>query len=157
MHQQDELLSFAKEEHKGGNVSANQEPIQVLIVDDDQSVHEVTRFALKGYTYQGHPLHFLSALSAEQAIEILRVRHKNIEVILLDMVMEHQQAGLDVVHFFAQRIAKPPYPNRHTYGIYRNHRRRGFGVKLRSQSLSGKKRTDRTASAQHTDYGHTSQ
>lgn len=65
----------------------------VLIVDDDAEVHAVTRLALRKVTYKNRRLQLLSAYSAAEAEALLRQR-QDIAVILLDVVMETEDAGL---------------------------------------------------------------
>ncbi|HYC02466.1 MAG TPA: DUF3369 domain-containing protein [Azospirillaceae bacterium] len=71
-------------------------PWLILIVDDDQEVHAMTRLVLKKFTYRGRPVSFLSAYSAEEAMEVLR-NDPGIAMILLDVVMETDDAGLRLV------------------------------------------------------------
>lgn len=68
----------------------------ILIVDDEPGIHAVTRLALKGVRFQGRPLELISAMSAHEAMEILRSRD-DIAVALLDVVMETEDAGLALV------------------------------------------------------------
>ena len=84
-------------------------PWPVLIVDDDPSVHAVTRLCLHGFTYQSRPLEWLSAHSGAEARGIVAGRG-DIALILLDVVMENDHAGLDVA--------------RHIRGELRNRRTR---------------------------------
>lgn len=69
---------------------------RVLIVDDDDEVHQVTRLALDRLEVLGRPLELLHATSAAECLEIL-AREKNIAVLLLDVVMESDGAGLQAV------------------------------------------------------------
>ncbi|SCA55553.1 hypothetical protein MTBPR1_100194 [Candidatus Terasakiella magnetica] len=69
-------------------------PWAMLVVDDEVGVHDVTKLALKRFSYQGRGLEFISAFSAKEAIEILKARD-DIALILLDVVMETDHAGLD--------------------------------------------------------------
>jgi len=46
---------------------------KMLIVDDEPDVHEITRIALKGFTFEGKKLELISAYSAEQAKKILAI------------------------------------------------------------------------------------
>jgi len=69
---------------------------RVMIIDDDADVHSATTFALSNLEMQRRPLEFLHAYSAEQARELLRVE-RDIAVILLDVVMEQEDAGLQLV------------------------------------------------------------
>ena len=73
-------------------------PWVIMIVDDDAEVHAVTRLALRRFTLHGRTLEFLSAYSAAEAIRLI-ASHPEIAVILLDVVMETEQAGLDVVRY----------------------------------------------------------
>ncbi len=68
----------------------------ILIVDDEPGIHAVTRLALKGVRFQNRPLELISAMSAHEAMEILRSRD-DIAVALLDVVMETEDAGLELV------------------------------------------------------------
>jgi putative nucleotidyltransferase with HDIG domain len=69
---------------------------KVLIVDDEPEVHQVTRLVLGGFRFESRPLEFLSAFDAAGAREIMRAQ-PDIAVMLLDVVMETEHAGLDVV------------------------------------------------------------
>lgn len=68
----------------------------VLIVDDEPSVHEITMLALRDFEFVGRRLEFLSAYSAREAIATLNA-HRDIALVLLDVVMETDDAGLQVV------------------------------------------------------------
>lgn len=73
-------------------------PWKVAVVDDDPAVHDGTRFALQDYDLHGRGLQLLSARSAAEARDLLR-RHPDVAVILLDVVMETEGAGLELVEF----------------------------------------------------------
>ncbi len=87
----DELL-FAPEEEE----SLAETPWTVMIVDDDAEVHSFTKLALHDFTFERKSLRFLCAYSAAEATDILK-HHDDIAVILLDVVMESETAGLDLV------------------------------------------------------------
>ncbi|MAD43936.1 MAG: hybrid sensor histidine kinase/response regulator [Oceanospirillaceae bacterium] len=78
------------------------ESIAVLVVDDDSAVLQVTRLVLSRYHYRGTPLEILEADSAAEARRILANR-PDIAVILLDVVMENDHAGLSLVEHIRQR------------------------------------------------------
>jgi len=67
-----------------------------MIIDDDADVHSATTFALGNLEMQHRPLEFLHAYSAAQAREMLK-DEQDIAVILLDVVMEQEDAGLQLV------------------------------------------------------------
>ncbi len=71
---------------------------RIMIIDDDPDVHSATMFALGNLEIQNRTLTFLHAYSANEAREIL-AREPDIAVILLDVVMEQEDAGLNLVNF----------------------------------------------------------
>jgi len=90
----DDLLVL--EEGEGGGQQATGAPWDILIVDDDREVHAVTRLALQDLVFRGRRLRFLSATSAAEAAGVLR-DNRDVAVILLDVVMETDDAGLRLV------------------------------------------------------------
>lgn len=83
------------DETDGG--ASRPESWRILIVDDDPDVHVTTEFALGSETILNRPLQFLHAYSASEA-ETLLTKLNDIAVILLDVVMETDDAGLRLVH-----------------------------------------------------------
>jgi response regulator RpfG family c-di-GMP phosphodiesterase len=71
-------------------------PWRILVVDDDPDVHRVTRYALKDVTVEGKPLLIFAAYSAEEGYEVLTREH-DIGLVLLDVVMEAEDAGLRLI------------------------------------------------------------
>ena len=80
------------------------EPWIVLIADDDPEVHAVTRLALGGLRYKGRRLSLISALSAGEAAAILGCT-PNVAIILLDVVMETEDAGLRLVRTIREDLS----------------------------------------------------
>ena len=75
----------------------------VLIVDDDPEIHKVTLLALRDFNFQNHKLKFISAFSASEAKPILASNH-DIALVLLDVVMETDDAGLTLVHYIRDTL-----------------------------------------------------
>ncbi len=71
---------------------------KIAVIDDDHAVHEGTRFALGDYSLNGQTLEILSAYSAADG-KILMRQHPDIAAVLLDVIMETDAAGLDLVQF----------------------------------------------------------
>jgi diguanylate cyclase (GGDEF)-like protein len=69
---------------------------RLLVVDDEPDVHRATTFALSGVEILGRQLEFLHAYSASDAAEILAAQ-TDVAVVLLDVVMEREDAGLGLV------------------------------------------------------------
>ncbi|HEX8663025.1 MAG TPA: DUF3369 domain-containing protein [Beijerinckiaceae bacterium] len=76
---------------------------KVAVIDDDPAVHEGTRFALYDYALNRQGLEILSAYSAEEGRELMR-RHPDTAVVLLDVVMESEGAGLELVDFIRNEL-----------------------------------------------------
>lgn len=68
----------------------------ILIVDDDPDVHDATVFALKGMLVFDRELRFHHAYSAKEALSVV-AENPGIALILLDAVMETEDAGLAIV------------------------------------------------------------
>jgi response regulator RpfG family c-di-GMP phosphodiesterase len=77
---------------------------EVLIVDDDEETHYVTKRILEDTRFHGRPCRFSSAYSGREAREWLNVNHAKTAVILLDVVMEEDDAGLKVVRHLRQEL-----------------------------------------------------
>jgi diguanylate cyclase (GGDEF)-like protein len=102
MSNPNDLLQFEDEpllldEQEGGSAEQDYQPgWKVILVDDEQQVHEVTRLALKNFKFEGRSLEIISAYSGQEAQAILD-QHPDTAVLLLDVVMETNHAGLDLI------------------------------------------------------------
>src|SRR5262249_15511427 len=76
---------------------------KTAVMDDDPAVHDGTRYALYDYVLNGQKLDILSAYSADEGRHLLR-NHADIAVVLLDVVMETDSAGLDLVGFIRDEL-----------------------------------------------------
>jgi CheY-like chemotaxis protein len=81
-------------------------PWVVLVVDDDPEVHSVTRLALDGFRFAGRRLRFLHAHSGAEARNLLS-ENPDVAVMLLDVVMESDGSGLEVVVFVRNELRNP--------------------------------------------------
>lgn len=78
--------------------SIPEKPWKVLLVDDEDDMHAVLHMALEDMEVEGFPLQLLDAWSAEEAKQLL-AKHPDIALILLDVVMETELAGLSLVTY----------------------------------------------------------
>ena len=69
-------------------------PLRVLVVDDEPDVAAVTRLSLRGMRHNGRPVELVAATTGAEAVAAMRTQ-PDIAVILLDVVMETDTAGLD--------------------------------------------------------------
>jgi signal transduction histidine kinase/DNA-binding NarL/FixJ family response regulator len=103
MAEVDDVIEFAAEDSGTQPAVAAHRPWKVAIIDDDPAVHEGTRFALYDYYLNGSGIELLSAHSAEEGRALLR-GNPDVAVILLDVVMESDTAGLDLVGFIRNEL-----------------------------------------------------
>lgn len=76
---------------------------KLLIVDDDQEIHAVTKMALSDVIIANRTLEFLHAYSGEEALDAL-TDHDDIAMVLLDVVMETDDAGLNVAKAIREEL-----------------------------------------------------
>jgi len=96
---EDDDLLFLDEDSADAAAAAADAPAPpwvVLIVDDDADVHAVTRAVIADIRFRGRPLQVLNAYSGKEAQALLASR-ADIAVMLLDVVMESDDAGLQTV------------------------------------------------------------
>ncbi len=91
-----DLFQFAEE--KKAVQEASGKAWKILVVDDEESIHDITRSALKHVTIEGRPLELIYALSAQEAKKRFE-EHDNIALALIDVIMETPSAGLDLVNY----------------------------------------------------------
>lgn len=78
-------------------------PWKVLIVDDDDSIHQITTLVLNKFHFEQRPLLILHAKSAKEAEQLLS-QHDDIAVAIVDVVMETQYAGLELVRHIRETL-----------------------------------------------------
>ncbi len=96
----DELYAFEDEVPVDG-VTGPHRPARewkVLVVDDDADVHQATLFALQDVQVFGRSIRFLHAHNVAEARRCL-LDTPDLALVLLDVVMETENAGLELVDF----------------------------------------------------------
>jgi len=101
----DELLTFADEQPQPAEPGSRESssPWKILIVDDEENVHQVTEMVLRDVTFDDRPLQFISAYSGQEARKLL-LQHPDTAVILLDVVMETDDSGLLFVQYVREEL-----------------------------------------------------
>lgn len=99
----DELLFADDTPEPGRKRPRLVQPWRMLVVDDEPDVHRVTRMVLSDFSFEGRPLEILSAYSGAEA-RLLLSQSNDIAVILLDVVMETDDAGLTLVRQIRQDL-----------------------------------------------------
>lgn len=98
----DDLFIDAEEDDSGGGKELDGEisknKWKVLIVDDEQGIHDITTLSLEGFVFDNKGVEFIQAYSGEQAKQLIK-ENSDVALILLDVVMETDDAGLEVVKY----------------------------------------------------------
>jgi len=106
-HLQNDKLSFAPEsvlqveDSRATDLNANR--WKLMIIDDDQVIHDISHMVLKETSYQKGEIEIIDGFSGEDARRLLQ-EHPDTAVILLDVVMETDHAGLDVVKYIREEL-----------------------------------------------------
>lgn len=108
----EDILTIIEDEEEGLESSVlskiiddveSRKPWKIMLVDDDKEVHQATRMVLKTLTFEDRPLTFISAYSAREAKEAIAA-NPDTAVLLLDVVMETNNAGLDLVKYIRKNL-----------------------------------------------------
>src|ERR1700753_3558336 len=102
MAEQDDVLHLIDDSGSVPETSSGRK-WKIAVIDDDHAVHEGTRFALSDYSLNGQTLEILSAYSAAEGRALMR-EHTDIAAVLLDVIMETDVAGLDLVEYIRNEI-----------------------------------------------------
>ncbi|GIO13995.1 hypothetical protein J19TS2_35500 [Cohnella xylanilytica] len=102
---QDDLLIFADDERQPTLAESGsiENRWKVVIVDDEQEVHHLTRLVLSDFEFDGRRLEFVSAYSEPEAMKVLE-DHPDAAVVLLDVVMDRDDSGLRIVRHIRERL-----------------------------------------------------
>lgn len=79
------------------------EPIRVLVADDEPDVLAVTRLSLRGMRHGGRPIELVPTTTGAGTVEAMKA-DPGIAVILLDVVMETDTAGLDACRAIREEL-----------------------------------------------------
>jgi len=76
---------------------------KLIIADDEEEIHTVTRMVLGSYSFDGMGLEFLSAYTGRETRELIK-QNPDTAVILLDVVMEKENSGLETVRWIREEL-----------------------------------------------------
>ena len=85
---------------------AGEGPWLVLLVDDEPEIHEITKLVLANACVAGRPVALHSAYSGEEARVFMR-QNPGTALVLLDVVMETDDAGLALVRYIRDQLRNP--------------------------------------------------
>jgi response regulator RpfG family c-di-GMP phosphodiesterase len=76
---------------------------KVLVVDDDKFIHQVTKLVLSNLVIEGRHIDILAAYSGQEAREVI-AQHDDIALAFVDVVMETDDAGLELVRWIRTEL-----------------------------------------------------
>lgn len=80
------------------------EPWNVLVVDDEPDIHAITDLAVKRKTWRDRGFKLTSANSGREARALLMESKVRFDVAIVDVVMETNDAGLQLCRFIRERL-----------------------------------------------------
>jgi len=83
--------------------SSNGSRWKIMIIDDDEAVHDVTKMVLNDFLYKERGLELIHGYSGNEACELIKL-HPDTAIMLLDVVMETDSAGLDTVKYIREQL-----------------------------------------------------
>lgn len=100
---QDELVFAGEDEPTAEPSEPRAQPWKIIIVDDVPEIHDITILALEDFCFADRGLEFFSAYSGAEAKKLIAA-HPDAAMVLLDVVMEHDHAGLEVAQFVREEL-----------------------------------------------------
>lgn len=86
--------------------SAHKKPWKIIIADDEEEVHTMTRMVLRKFTFENRSVELISTFSGSETLKVME-EQPDIAVILLDVVMETENSGLEVVRKIRENLNNP--------------------------------------------------
>ena len=83
--------------------TADKDPWKVIIVDDDQTILQASVRLLRKFIFEGRKLEIIIGSSGAQAKQLI-AEHADTAVIILDVIMETKDAGLQVVTYIRNEL-----------------------------------------------------
>ncbi len=73
----------------------------IIIADDDPEVHAMTKIVLKGIIFEKKSIKMLNAYSGHETKQLVK-DHPEAQIILLDVVMEKDNSGIEVIKYIRE-------------------------------------------------------
>ncbi len=81
-------------------------PWKIIIADDEEEVHTMTRMVLRKFSFENRSVELISTYSGEETLKVM-AEQPDVSIILLDVVMETENSGLEVVRQIREHLKNP--------------------------------------------------
>ncbi|MEO1377562.1 MAG: ATP-binding protein [Cyanobacteria bacterium J06635_10] len=102
IEEEEEILFIEDDTEPSAEITSN-ETWKIMIVDDDKTVHQATQLVLQDFTFDNKPVNLISAYSGKEAMQMI-AENPDTAFVLLDVVMESNDAGLKVVKHIREQL-----------------------------------------------------
>jgi PAS domain S-box-containing protein len=99
----DTLLFPDEAEDKAHQAAQALPPWEIIIADDQDEIHSIIKLVLDDFRFEDRPVKCHSAYSGAETKALVR-QNPRVALILLDVVMETDDAGLDVVRYIREDL-----------------------------------------------------
>ncbi|MFO7558862.1 MAG: histidine kinase dimerization/phospho-acceptor domain-containing protein [Desulfobacterales bacterium] len=96
-------LQFSEETVHSSRDMEEGDPWKIIIADDQEEIHSVTKLVLGDFFFENKRLKFFSAYSGEETKKLIR-ENPDVAFVLLDVVMETDDSGLEVVRYIREEL-----------------------------------------------------
>jgi len=97
-----EIMAFTEDNYQNNQIEYN-ESWKLIIADDEEEIHTVTQMVLEDTVFENKKIQFISAFSGAETIRLI-TENPDTAVILLDVVMETDDAGLKVARYIREDL-----------------------------------------------------
>lgn len=81
-------------------------PWKIVIADDEEEVHAMTRMVMRKFEFEGRKVDLISTYSGSETVDVIR-DNPDTAILLLDVVMESENSGLEVVKRIREELKNP--------------------------------------------------
>jgi len=96
-------LFFKKNNNNKTVKSVIHKSYKILIADDDDDIHVITKMVLRDFLFEESPLEFISSYNTEETMDKINT-NPDIAVVFLDVVMDDINSGLKIVKYIREEI-----------------------------------------------------
>ncbi|TDT72246.1 response regulator RpfG family c-di-GMP phosphodiesterase [Hypnocyclicus thermotrophus] len=76
---------------------------KIIIADDEEDIHTVTKLVLKNVEFEEKPIEFISCFNDDETKNALK-KHSDAAIILLDVVMDTLDSGLKITKYIREEL-----------------------------------------------------